>query len=108
MRRRYTARTSDRLLGVSEQARFVRPTLARLFVLVDAESPARGDVVGGPFSSEDVIFESDDAMVLYEYGSLPLRFGVLFHEGAVLHLHPSGRLRVVAVDEDARDRLAAQ
>ena len=38
-------------------------------------------------------------MVLYEYGSLPVRLGVVRQEGSVLHLYPSGRVRVVTVGE---------
>lgn len=81
---------------------FIRPDLPAVFVLVDANGPVGGEVLFGPFPASEVVFEADNATVLYEYGSLPVRLGVTEQTGNLLRLFRAGEVRVEAVDKQQR------
>lgn len=78
-------------------ARFLDPSLPEHFVLADRD----GHEVG-PFDRETLVREPDGAIVFYEDGALPMRLGVTRQDGDVLHLFPSGELRLVTVGRTPR------
>jgi hypothetical protein len=83
-------------LTASPPKSFIRPSLPATCAIEGLTASGTWEGWLGPFRREDAHFEADGALVLFEDGALPARFGVVRVEGDVCDLWPRGQVRFVA------------